>query len=58
MKHFIIMRELPSETLPSENHPPPWKKIAEIPQESDFITWSIQNFVRKMKQFVKKYYIT
>ena len=35
-----------------------WKKIAEIPQESDFITWSIKNFVRKVKQFVKKYYIT
>ena len=22
-----------------------WKKMAEIPQESDFIIWSIQNFV-------------
>ena len=26
-----------------------WKKIAEIPQESDFITWSIPNFVGKVK---------
>ena len=34
-----------------------WKKMAEIPQECDFINWSIQNFVRKVKQFVKKYYI-
>ena len=29
-----------------------------IPQEHDFLTWSIQNFVRKVKQFVRKYYIT
>ena len=35
-----------------------WKKMAEIPQECDFLTWSIQNFVRKEKQFVRKYYIT
>ena len=34
-----------------------WKKMAEIPQECDFLTWSIQNFVRKEKQFVRKYYI-
>ena len=34
------------------------KKMAEIPQESEFITWSIQNFVQKVKQFVKKHYIT
>ena len=35
-----------------------WKKMAEIPQECNFFTWSIQNFVRKVKQFVRKYYIT
>ena len=35
-----------------------WKKIAEIPQECDFFTWSIQNVVRKVKQFARKYYIT
>ena len=35
-----------------------WKKMVEIPQECDFITWRVQKFVRKMKQFVKKYYIT
>ena len=34
-----------------------WKKIAEIPEKHDFLTWSIQNFVRKVKQFVRKYYI-
>ena len=32
--------------------------MAEIPQENDFLTWSIQNLVRKVKQFVRKYYIT
>ena len=32
--------------------------MAEIPQERDFLTWSIQNFVTKVKQFVRKYYIT
>ena len=32
-----------------------WKKMAEIPQKRDFLTWSIQNFVRKVKQFVRKY---
>ena len=32
--------------------------MAEILQEHDFLTWSIQNFVRKVKQFVRKYYIT
>ena len=32
--------------------------MAEIPQKRDFLTWSIQNFVRKVKQFVRKYYIT
>ena len=35
-----------------------WKKMAEIPQAHDFLTWSIQNFVRKVKQLVRKYYIT
>ena len=35
-----------------------WKNVAEIPQKRDFLTWSIQNFVRKVKQFVRKYYIT
>ena len=35
-----------------------WKRMAEIPQKCDFLTWSIQNFVRKRKQFVRKYYIT
>ena len=32
--------------------------MAEIPQERDFLTFSIQNLVRKVKQFVRKYYIT
>ena len=32
--------------------------MVESPQECDFITWSNQNFVRKVKQFVKKSYIT
>ena len=31
--------------------------MAEIPKEHDFLR-SIQNFVRKVKQFLKKYYIT
>ena len=34
------------------------KKMAEIPQKYDFLTWSIQNFIRKVNQFVRKYYIT
>ena len=34
------------------------KKMAEIPQKHDFLTWGIQTFVRKVKQFVRKYYIT
>ena len=33
-------------------------EMTEIPQESDFLTWGIQNFVRKVKQYVTKYYIT
>ena len=35
-----------------------WKKMPEIPQERDFLTWSIQNFVKKVKKFVRKIYIT
>ena len=35
-----------------------WKKMAEIPQECDFLTCSIQYFVRKVKQFPRKYYTT
>ena len=35
-----------------------WKKMAEIPQEHDILTWGIQAFERKVKQFVRKYYIT
>ena len=31
--------------------------MAEIPKEHDFLR-SIQNFVRKVKQFLRKYYIT
>ena len=27
--------------------------MTEIPQKCDFLTWSIQNFVRKVKQFVR-----
>ena len=32
--------------------------MAEFPQKRDFLTWNIQNFVRNVKQFVRKYYIT
>ena len=32
--------------------------MAEILQEHDFLTWDIQTFVRKVKQFVGKCYIT
>ena len=32
--------------------------MAEVPQKQDFLTWSIQNIISKVKQFVKKYYIT
>ena len=31
--------------------------MAEIPQEHDFLTWDTQTFVRKVKQFVRRYYI-
>ena len=27
--------------------------MAEVPQVCDFLTWSIQNFVRNVKQFVR-----
>ena len=33
-------------------------KMVEIPQECGFLTWSIQNFVKKVKQFTGKYCIT
>ena len=32
--------------------------MAEIPQERDFVTWRIQNFVRRVKLFVRNYYVT
>ena len=32
--------------------------MIESPEKHDFLTWSIQNFIRKLKQFVTKYYIT
>ena len=32
--------------------------MIESPEKHDFLTWSIQNFIRKVKQFVTKYYIT
>ena len=32
--------------------------MAEIPQKRDFLTWGIQNIVRKVKQFVTTYHIT
>ena len=32
--------------------------MAEIPQKHDFLTWGIPKFVQKVKQFVRKYYIT
>ena len=32
--------------------------MTEILQKRDYPTWSIQNFVKKVKQFAKKYYIT
>ena len=31
--------------------------MAEIPEERDFFTWTIQTFLRKVKQFVRKYHI-
>ena len=35
-----------------------WKEMAAILQEHSFLTWSIQNFVKKVKQFVRKFYVT
>ena len=35
-----------------------WKKMAEIPHKRDFHTWSIQNFIIKVRRSVRKYYIT
>ena len=35
-----------------------WKKMAEIPQELDFLIWSINNFVIKVKLFVSRKYHT
>ena len=32
-----------------------WKKMTQIPQKHDFLTCNIQNFVRKVKQLVRKY---
>ena len=32
--------------------------MTEILQKRDFLIWSIQSFLRKVKQFVRKYYIT
>ena len=32
--------------------------MTEIPQEQDFLTLSLQNFVTKVKQFVRNYYVT
>ena len=32
--------------------------MTEITQKWDILTWNIQNFVRKAKQFVRKCYIT
>ena len=35
-----------------------WKKLANISQKRDFLTLRIQNVIRKVKQFVRKYYTT
>ena len=29
--------------------------MADIPQERDFLTWSMQNIVRKVKKIVRKH---
>ena len=34
------------------------KKMTEFPQKLNFLSWSIQVLVKKVKQFVRKYYIT
>ena len=33
------------------------KKMPKIPQKHYFLTWSIENVIRKVKQFVRKYII-
>ena len=35
-----------------------WENMSEMPQKRDFLTWSMQNFLRKRIQFVRKYPIT
>ena len=35
-----------------------WKKVTDITQKRDFRTWSIHSFIGKVKQYVRKYYIT
>ena len=35
-----------------------WKKVTDITQKRDFRAWSIHSFVEKVKQYVRKYYIT
>ena len=35
-----------------------WWQITEIPKKHNFLIWSIENFVRKVKEFARKYYIT
>ena len=32
--------------------------MVDVPQKRDFLSWSIQNFVIKAKQFVRNYYNT
>ena len=32
--------------------------MTEFPQKLNFLSWSIQVLVKKVKQFVRKYYIT
>ena len=32
--------------------------MIEIPQKHDFLTWNIKDSLSKVKQFVRKYYIT
>ena len=32
--------------------------MREFPQKLNFLSWSIQVLVKKVKQFVRKYYIT
>ena len=32
--------------------------MAETPRKRGFLNWSIQDFVRKVKEFLRKYYVT